>query len=87
MAAVTSNMSKALTACFCCYLLDFTHPYYKFKAEDLPVRTRCPMVHVQSAPVETTAPELPRALEKAVVVTPVARPFVILKVLGLKIWG
>ena len=48
------------------------------KAEDLPDRTRHPRVQVQSAPVETTAPELPRALEKAVVVTPVARPFVIL---------
>ena len=49
-----------------------------FKAEDLPDRTGHPRVQVQSAPVETTAPELPRALEKAVVVTPVARPFVIL---------
>ena len=49
-----------------------------FKAEDLPDRTRHRRVQVQSAPVETTAPELPRALEKAVVVTPVARPFVIL---------
>ena len=50
----------------------------ELKAEDLPVRTRCPRVQVQSAPVETTAPELPRALEKAVLVTPVARPFVLL---------
>ena len=48
----------------------------EFKAEDLPVRTRRPRVQVQSVPVETAAPELPRALEKAVVVTPVARPFV-----------
>ena len=49
-----------------------------FKAEDLPDRTRHPRVQVQSAPVETTAPELPRALEKTVVVTPVAGPFVLL---------
>ena len=28
--------------------------------------------------MKTTAPELPQALEKAVVVTPVARPFVLL---------
>jgi hypothetical protein len=50
----------------------------EFKAEDLPVRTRRPRVQVQSAPVETTAPELPRALEKTVVVAPVARPFFLL---------
>ena len=50
----------------------------EFKADDLPLRTRYPRVQVQSAPMENTAPELPRALEKVVVVTPVARPFVIL---------
>jgi hypothetical protein len=80
MAAVTSNMSKALTACFCKFCVCVGGPeksclnenkmLYKFKAEDLPDRTRHPRVQVQSAPVETTAPELPRALEKAVVVTP-----------------
>ena len=45
----------------------------EFTAEDLPVRTRRLRVQVQSVPVETTAPELPRDLEEAVVVTPVAR--------------
>ena len=48
----------------------------EFKAEDLPVRTRRPRVQVQVVPVEAMAPEQPRDLQNAVVVTPVARPFV-----------
>ena len=48
----------------------------EFKAEDLPVRTRRPRVQVQLVPVEAMAPEQPRDLQNAVVVTPVARPFV-----------